>query len=106
MPNPNQKLDDVIMLPDATVAFCNRHRELFRAAWPKGFAVANTLLFQEVLKHETFMAKFEPDAEGRRTLEPGKTTRVLLELSPLCCLVGDAAMQLIVAAALDAPREH
>jgi hypothetical protein len=70
-----------------TTHWCDRHREPFRERWPEGWGLAMMAVFEEcVLRPDIIAACTSPGADEA---DPRMLHRVLLEHSPLCCLVGD-----------------
>lgn len=76
---------------DFTVHWCARHLEPFREGWPSGAGVAMLRLFEAAINDERIIAAAPKNAEGLAKTE--SLDAVLREHSPLCCFVGDAALE-------------
>ena len=93
--------EQILMFPEQHVAFCGRHLEPFRAEWPSGYAILCLAVLRQVLALDKFDSRFDSDpATGELLLDIQKATQVLVDLSPLCCLLGDDTMTLLTAEAL------
>jgi hypothetical protein len=75
---------------DYNVHWCPRHLEPLRANWPTNSAVAMVYLVEAALAHPTITAAVPKDADGHGQV--CALDVVLLEHSPLCCLLGDDGM--------------
>lgn len=77
---------------------CARHREPLRAEWPRGAVRLMVALFQAFATDPRIIAAAPKDAEGQADAEA--IPRLILEFGPLCCFVGDEAMERLIAEAL------
>lgn len=88
-----------INFPDITVAYCARHLEPFRKDFPKGYGMLCVKLMEYILADERFVNLLPLDgATQLRRLEYASQT--LVEISPLCCFMGDNVMSMLTAMCL------
>lgn len=72
-----------------STTWCMRHLEPFRASWPDGAAVAMLELFN------AFVADARvPELTGGDAM---RLAAVVHEWSPLCCFIGDQALEAVYA---------
>lgn len=76
---------------DFPTHWCPRHLEPFRANWPAGAGLAMVRLAGLAFEHPDIVAAATKDSDGKAKVE--SLNAVLREFSPLCCLVGDAALE-------------
>jgi hypothetical protein len=74
---------------DPRTHWCDRHREPFRAAWPKGYMPASMALLEEAVRREDVLRAAGWEPETGAVADTAKLSPVLAEYGPLCCLVGD-----------------
>ena len=67
----------LLMLPDAKIAWCNRHLSAFRPDWPTGYLIISLVTAYQMMNDE----KFQEACGGDLTQANG----LLVEYSPLCC---------------------
>jgi hypothetical protein len=73
--------------------WCSNHLAPFKAEWPKQAMFAMLGLFNAAVRDERVIERIGGDAN--------RINEVLLELSPVCCMLGDETMHLVVGYAKD-----
>jgi hypothetical protein len=68
--------------------WCSKHLEPLRAEWPKGAAMAMMGLFNAAVNNERIIKTADADARN--------LTSALILHAPICCLVGDENMHLVI----------
>lgn len=68
--------------------WCSKHLEPFRAEWPKQAMLAMLGLFNAAVRDERVVERSGGDAT--------RLSEVLTEMAPVCCLLGDEVMHLVV----------
>ena len=86
----------IIKMPDANVAFCNRHLEPFRLHWPSGFGQCCLLVMKHCIEDDRISNQFSKCTDGKAELDEKKLNHLLEFNSPLCCFLGDDLMQKII----------
>lgn len=81
-------------------AWCAAHLEPFRAEWPRGYGVAQVLLFQEAIKDTEIQRACGWNPDTGQTGDVGALSGVLIEFSPLCCRLTREERRAIYAQAL------
>lgn len=72
---------------DPRTHWCERHLMPFKDRWPEGWGLAMLALFQECIGRKDIQSACT--SPGESEADARMLDRVLLEFSPLCCLVGD-----------------
>jgi len=67
--------------------WCPRHLQPYRAAWPRGFAVAMTRLFDAAVRMQAVIDWCQGDA--------GKIAGALARFAPVCCFIPNEDLQAI-----------
>lgn len=75
-----------VILDPASV-WCDRHREAFRATWPRGILPATLALFEVAVRDERVIEACRLGTDELASAD--MLARVIAEFSPLCCLLGD-----------------
>lgn len=95
----DERANPLIVFPDPQIAFCARHLEPFRKDYPKGYGLLCVRLIEFILADKRFTDLIPKDPEtGLGRLEYASET--LVQVSPLCCFMGDTVMEILVAMCL------
>ncbi len=86
---------------DFTTHWCPRHLLPLKKRWPKGAMLAMLGLFNAAVAHPDVIRACGGDFTGGVLADTRMLAGVLREFSPLCCLVGDVQVVIVIGEALE-----